>query len=345
MNIGRALTYFTEDERWVEKTAIGTGLLLVSTLLSVVLIGLLGFFILFGYLVRLLQNVRDDVHPVLPEWNQWGDDLVRGVKLACVYIVWALPIILIFFPAFIISFVVAEASPYNPAYPGGTIGSIIFGCASCLSFLFAIAYAVMQPGFSVAFARNESIAEGLQASEIWEWTRDNIGNVVIVAILTVIASVIITTVGSIIGTILCIVGLVVTVPLSLLVTYYVQSHLYGQLARLDGHGAAGGGIGPMPPAGGAPEEEAAPAAPVASVPPVVYDPEQEDGPAEDGEPEDGTVPEAGAEPTGEPAPVEESEPSVEQEEAVEEEEPAQEEGSVGEERSDEERPPEEPKDQ
>ena len=108
MDIGRALTYFSEDERWVEKTAIGTGLLLISTLLSIALIGVLGYFILFGYLVRLLQNVRDEVQPVLPEWDQWGDDLVRGVKLACVYLVWALPIILIFFPAFIISFFISE---------------------------------------------------------------------------------------------------------------------------------------------------------------------------------------------------------------------------------------------
>ena len=80
MDIGRALTYFSDDERWVEKTAIGTGLILISSLLLVALIGFLGYFILFGYLVRLIQNVRDEVHPVLPEWDRWGDDLVRGGK-------------------------------------------------------------------------------------------------------------------------------------------------------------------------------------------------------------------------------------------------------------------------
>lgn len=331
MDIGRALTYFTEDERWVEKTAIGTGLLLVSSLLSVVLIGVLGFFILFGYMVRLLQNVRDDVHPALPEWNQWGDDLVRGVKLACVYVVWALPIILIFFPAFLISVIVSETSPYDPEYPGGSVGSIIFVCASCLSFMFGIAYAVMQPGFSIAFARSESVVEGLQASEIWEWTRDNIGNVVIVAILTIIASVIITTVGSIIGTILCVVGLVVTLPLSQLVTYYVQSHLYGQLARLAGDGAASGGFDSPPPTGFAPEDEAAPGVPA---PAVVYDPQEEDEPAEDDEPADS------AEPAGDPEPLEESVPSEEQEEVVEKKDLPQEEGSGEEEGPDEEQPPE-----
>ena len=120
MDIGRALTYFSEDERWVEKTAIGTGLLLISSLLLVALIGVLGYFILFGYLVRLLQNVRDDVHPVLPEWDRWGDDLVRGVKLVCVYVVWALPILLVSVPMFIIGVVVSE----NFRYVDDDIGAI-----------------------------------------------------------------------------------------------------------------------------------------------------------------------------------------------------------------------------
>lgn len=340
MDIGRALTYFTEDERWVEKTAIGTGLLLVSTLLSFVLIGVLGFFILFGYLVRLLQNVRDDVHPALPEWNQWGDDLVRGVKLACVYIVWALPIIFVSVPLSIFGVILDESFRY-----GDNVTALFLVCSFCLTFLVVIAYAVLQPGFTIAFARNEVIGDGLQASEIWNWTHDNIGNVVIVAILTVIASVIITTVGSIIGTILCVVGLVVTVPLSQLVVYYVQSHLYGQLARLAGEGTASGAFGPMPPAspaGAVPEDEAGP---VASVPPSVYDAEEEAEPEEDGEPTDSTEPAEGPEPMEESGPMEESEPPEEQGEVVEEEDPAQEEGSVEEEGPDEERPPEEPKSQ
>ena len=287
MDIGRALTYFSEDERWVEKTAIGTGLLLISSLLLVALIGVLGYFILFGYLVRLIQNVRDDVHPVLPEWDRWGDDLVRGVKLACVYLVWALPIVLIFFPAFIISVAIAESTPYDARFPGGSIASIVLSCAGCLSFLFIIAFAVMQPGFSIAFARNETISEGLQFTEIWDWTRDHIGNVAIVAILTVIASMIITTVGSIVGLILCVIGAVVTVPLSQLVIYYFQSHLYGQLARLAGESGAGSGPGPVSAPGpefewtAEPAEESDLSAEV--VPPAVFDPQAEPEPSENPE--------------------------------------------------------------
>lgn len=281
MDIGRALTYFSEDERWVEKTAIGTGLLLISSLLLVALIGVLGYFILFGYLVRLLQNVRDDVHPVLPEWDRWGDDLVRGVKLICVYVVWALPILLVSVPMFIIGVVVSE----NLRYVDDDIGMIFILCSLCLQFLVGMAFLVFQPGFTIAFARNETIGEGLQVSEIWDWTRENIGNVAIVAILTVIASMIITTVGSIVGLILCVIGAVVTVPLSQLVIYYFQSHLYGQLARVAGEGTAGSHVGAMPDAGldagWATEtvEETEVSAEI--VPPVMYDPQAEPEPPVD----------------------------------------------------------------
>ena len=283
MDIGRALTYFSEDERWVEKTAIGTGLLLISSLLLVALIGVLGYFILFGYLVRLLQNVRDDVHPVLPEWDRWGDDLVRGVKLVCVYIVWALPIILVSVPMFIIGVVLSENLPYRD----NDIGAIFVLCAVCLQFLVGIAFLVFQPGFTIAFARNETISDGLQVSEIWDWTRDNIGNVAIVAILTVIASMIITTVGSIVGLILCVIGAVVTVPLSQLIVYYFQSHLYGQLARVTGEGAAKVEMGTMPAtepeldSSVEPEPAAESEEPTEVVPPAVFDPQAEPEPPRD----------------------------------------------------------------
>ena len=278
MDIGRALTYFSEDDRWVEKTAIGTGLLLISTLLLVALIGVLGYFILFGYLVRLLQNVRDDVHPVLPEWDRWGDDLVRGVKLACVYLVWALPIFFASVPMFIIGAVISENVPYGDE----DIGAIFILCSLCLQFLVGIVFLVFQPGFTIAFARNETIKDGLQVSEIWDWTRHNIGNVAIVAILTVIASMIITTVGSIVGLILCVIGAVVTVPLSQLIIYYFQSHLYGQLARVAGEGSGGGGFGagPVrePDTGWTAEPVEKPEATAEIVPPAVFDPQEEPEP-------------------------------------------------------------------
>ncbi len=226
MDIGRALTFFTEDERWIEKTAIGTGVLLLSFLLSFILVGIVGFLIVMGYSVRLLQNVRDGVNPVLPEWDQWGDDLSRGFKLFVVQFIWALPIILIIVPIVIVSALVGSSG--DSAAEG--FAALLALCAICISFIVAIFYMLIQPAVTIFFAENEQISDGLQIARIWDWTRSHIGEVVIVTIVYVVGSMIIGTVGSIAGVILCGIGLLVTLPLAQLVIYYLQFHLYGQLA-------------------------------------------------------------------------------------------------------------------
>ena len=226
MDIGRALTFFTEDERWIEKTAIGTGVLLLSTLLSFILVGVVGYLIVMGYSVRLLQNVRDGKKTVLPEWDQWGDDLSRGFRLFVVQFVWALPILLIIVPIFIVSVLVGSA--------GGSeaegFAAILALCATCISFIVAIAYMLIQPAVTIFFAEREQIGDGLQIARIWDWTKAHIGEVVIVTIVYIVGSMIIATVGSIAGVILCFIGLLVTIPLAQWVIYYLQFHLYGQLA-------------------------------------------------------------------------------------------------------------------
>jgi uncharacterized membrane protein (DUF373 family) len=229
MDIGRALTFFTEEERWIEKTAIGALVILVSSLLSFVLVGVLGFLIVMGYSVRLMRNVQQGVRPVLPEWDQWGEDLVRGLKLLVVQLAWTLPIILVVLPI-IFGGAIAE----NGGDAAEFIGVMLMLCGSCLSLFYGLFVALVQPGFTLAFARDEQISSGLQLTPIWQWTRAHLSNVVVVAIVYVVGSLIIGTVASIVGLILCGIGLLVTLPLGQLVIYYFQYHLYGQLEPVSG---------------------------------------------------------------------------------------------------------------
>jgi uncharacterized membrane protein len=224
MDIGRALTFFTEEERWIEKTTIGALVLLLSSLLSFVLVGVLGFFIVMGYSVRLMRNVQQGVRPVLPEWDQWGEDLVRGLKLFAVQFIWAFPVILVILPV-----IFGAALAENSRGAGETFGVLLILCGSCLSLIYGIFVVLMQPGFTIAFARDEKISSGLQFTPIWQWTRTHLSDVAVVAIVYVVGGLIIGTVASIVGTILCGIGLLVTLPLGQLVIYYFQYHLYGQL--------------------------------------------------------------------------------------------------------------------
>ena len=232
MDYAKALTFLWEDPRWKEKVAIGTGVMLVSGLLMPVLIGFVGILIVMGYCVRVLQNVRDGNQYPLPEWDQWSEDLARGFKLAVVAVVWALPAILLSLPVILGGVMMGAGDDRGSGFLTA-IGGLTFGLGNCLIVLYSIFYALVTPGFTVWFARTEQISDGLKLTEVWEWTRRNLGTVVLVMIAYIIASIVISTVASIVGTVLCIVGLIVTIPLGTLATYLYQYHLIGQLAYKD----------------------------------------------------------------------------------------------------------------
>jgi len=224
MDYAKALTFITEDPRWKEKIAIGGGVALISILLSFILIGVIGFLIISGYAVRLLQNVRDGKTHPLPEWDAWGDDLVRGFKFLVVSLVWSLPAIIFTIPSTIGGMMTEGGGSAE------TVGGIIVFCATCLVSLYSLFVALVSPGFTIGFSTDERIGSGLQFTKIWNWTQQNIGQVVIAVIVIIVAGLAISLVGSIAGALLCLVGLVVTLPLIMLITTIYQFHIYGQLA-------------------------------------------------------------------------------------------------------------------
>jgi hypothetical protein len=225
MDIGKAITFVTEDENWLKKAGVGTGVVLISMLLSPVLVGILGFFILSGYAIRLLQNVRDGKAQPLPEWDEWGGDLSRGFKYVIVTLVWSLAAYLMMVPMFI------GGALADSGGAGEFIGSAIMICTSCLLMLYGIFVALAAPGFTISFAHDERIGSGLKVTNIWQWTRANLGQVIIVMLVIMAVSFIVSMLAGIVGLILCVIGLAVTIPLSVLFLTVFQYHLYGQLAR------------------------------------------------------------------------------------------------------------------
>jgi hypothetical protein len=65
-----------------------------------------------------------------------------------------------------------------------------------------------------------------------------------VALVYIAASIALSLIGGIVGVLLCIVGLIITLPLATLLTGLFQYHLYGQLAYAYPYPIAGGDIDP-----------------------------------------------------------------------------------------------------
>ena len=270
MDIGKSFSYIFEDPRWVTKLLVGTLVLIASSLLMFVLVGILGYFIVMGYALETLRNVRNGETTPMPEWrDRWGEWLVAGFKLFVATFVWALPAVIFGFLMFVPAIMMDSNQDFWAA-----MGGLGLVCLSCLMFLWVIVVLLAQPAIYIRVAEKDSIGAALQFGSMLRFTREHIGDVLVATIVYVIAALVVSTVGSLVGTLLCFVGLFVTIPLASLITYLIQAHLYAQVGQraVPGTALAPSGVTAVAPAAPvAPatqvvpiEEPAAPPAPVAA---------------------------------------------------------------------------------
>lgn len=199
MDIGRALTFAFQDSQWIKKVAIG-GLLL--------LIPIVGLLIVTGYWLRLIRQVVENDDVPLPEWNDFGGDLVRGLKLIVVTFVWSIP-------AAILSLITTFSGS------GDDFSSTSLGL-QCLGTIVSLGVAFIQPLIATRLALTEDIGAGLQFSAVFNEIRPVTTPLLIVLLMSIVTALL-----AAVGVILCIIGVVFTAFFA----YVVNAHLYGQVRR------------------------------------------------------------------------------------------------------------------
>ena len=197
MDIGRALTFTFQDSQWIKKVAIG-GLLF--------LIPIVGWLIVAGYWLRLVRQVIEAEDLPLPEWNDFGGDLVRGLKIFVVALVWGIP---------------AGILSLMTRFSGDELSSANLGL-QCLSTIVSLGVGFMQPLFATRVALTEDIGAGLQFGAIFNEVRP-----VATPLLVVLLMSFVTALLAAVGLVLCLIGVVFTAFFA----YVVQAHLYGQVRR------------------------------------------------------------------------------------------------------------------
>ena len=218
MEIGKAFSYVFEDEKWINKVLIGA----LFTLLSVIIIGM--FFVL-GYAVQTIRNVAEGNPRPLPEWDNLGDKLGKGFSLFVVMFIYALPLIVIILCTTVPANIISGTAGDNGAASG--LAGFLSLIGGCLTFIYEILLALIFPAILVRFATTGSISACFQFGQIISFITANIGNYIIVVLLSIVAYII-----AGLGVIACIVGVFVTS----FYAYLVMAHLFGQLARLSGPG-------------------------------------------------------------------------------------------------------------
>jgi len=215
MDIGKSFTYMFEEDKWVEKVLIG-GLLC--------LIPIVNFFAV-GYALRALKNVSEGKRPVLPEWDDWGADWVKGLVVSFVApLIYSLPLLFAAVPYFIVSAVTVRSSYYGYSYGYGYSNGAPLACSliyTCLAGVWGLFIAVVYPAGALKYAREGQFGSFFRFAEIFRLIKDNLADYVVAILLSVVASI----VAGIVGGIACGVGVAFTSFWS----YLVMAHLFGQV--------------------------------------------------------------------------------------------------------------------
>jgi uncharacterized membrane protein len=225
MDIGLSFGYIFKDRDWLTKVLIGALILMVSLPLTFVLVGLLGLAIVAGYSLEVLRNVRQGSTQPLPEWrDRWGEWLMSGLKLLLVLFIWSLPAILLNVPSDLFRSLAWRADGLVELFVG--LWAAAFGL---LSFLAWVAFALATPALYIRMAEHEDIAQAFQFREIYEFTRDNLGNVIIAVLVAFLIGIGGAVLGSLAGVLLCVIGLAITLPAAVFITNLITVHLYAQI--------------------------------------------------------------------------------------------------------------------
>jgi hypothetical protein len=203
VDIGRAVQYVFQDPNWIKKVLIG-GLLLI--------IPLIGTWIVGGYFIRTFRSIYQGSDTPLPEWDDFGGDLMRGLKLMVVVLVWLAPV-------WVVS--VCVIVPLSTAMDSDAAGLIVLPL-QCLISILSIAILFLYPLIISRFAMTEQIGDGLKFGEIFAEAQRYPKELLIVLVVYWVVGIVAS-----FGLILCVIGVLFTSFIAML----IYAHLIGQLRR------------------------------------------------------------------------------------------------------------------
>ncbi len=208
-SFGDNLTYMFQDPDWVMKMLLG-GLLGIIPILN---------FVIAGYGLRVVNNVRGDAKPVLPEWKGFGDMWVDGLKLFIIGMIYSIPVWIIGLvtgaPAALLSSMGNDGNGFGVLAAGtaclGGLLSLVVGAFILFWMLGAFTnFAVHDGDFGAAF----------QFGKIWDIVKANMGKLVMAVLAAVVASVIVGLLSGVLSVIPCL-GWIAAWVISFVAAFYI----------------------------------------------------------------------------------------------------------------------------
>jgi hypothetical protein len=184
MDYGNAFVYMFSSKEWIKKMVLGTAMALVP---------ILGQFVLIGWTLDVLRNLKQKEADPLPEWT--GDDfarwLGRGLGLSVAVVTFLLPVIVVA----VILWGCGAIGLSILGRDGDTLGGAFSLCMACISLILYFVIGLGALVVLVRYASTDQIDVGLEYVKNFQLVAANIAPLLIIVVLILIMML----VGAIVG--------------------------------------------------------------------------------------------------------------------------------------------------
>ena len=203
MDFGIAFSFPFQDEEWVKK-------IVLTAVIS--LIPFIGQFALIGWLVELSRRVINGESNPMPDWADFGELLVLGLKMAVIGFVYVLPLMFVSFPWAIMDALFNSES-------ASALFVLFSVCFGCLTLIYGLALAFFFPAAVGELAATNDLGAAINPKNMITHVRAAPNAYLLAFLGTIVAGFI-----SGLGIIFCFVGVFFTVVYA----SAIQGHLFGQ---------------------------------------------------------------------------------------------------------------------
>ena len=231
MDVGKAVTFVTEDENWVGKIVIGAALSFFAFLLIPIPI-------IVGYMVGITRNVKNREERPLPLWEDFGKLFMDGLYVIVAQFVYTLPFWLIACIGFIVTIGFGSLGNINEDLAVGGLFAT-FGVMGCLALILWVALIFISPAILIQYVRTNDFGACFRFGEVIEIARNNVVDILITMVFVLVISFVLGAIIGILNIIPCL-GWILTLIISALAGPWISfsmGHLYGQIAaKVNGNG-------------------------------------------------------------------------------------------------------------
>jgi len=211
MDIGKAFSFVFDDENWIVKVLIGGVLSLIP---------LVGQILLYGYGLEVMKNAIRGQSTPLPEWDDWGGKLVKGIMYFVISFVYALPIIILGGCFGLLMAAIGSTASEDAINIISSLGGTCFGG---FALLYGILIALTLPSALGRYLETDELGAAFRFGEVFALVRDNIGTWIIALVVSWVAGLVAS-----LGIILCVVGVLFTAFWANLVMMFLWGDAYRQ---------------------------------------------------------------------------------------------------------------------